>query len=196
MNARAAVLLAAALAAPALVRAAAPAPVPVASVALSTGGPAQLDRAMDDRAARLGAKVGKADAPFAELVKRKVPLVRVAFADLGAIERSPNGTTFVGRHLSAAGADFALVSFPTDVDVSTRAAAVVIGSFEGSREIKTAGGATVRVPVIAAGVIGVIDDGSVVGGRLAFTPDSDIRVYELLPKLKTPKKPSKGKAAK
>ena len=144
------------------------------------GGPADLNKAVDARAAKLG-KIAPADAPFAQLVKRvprKGALIRVAFNDIGPVQRGGGQTAFIGRHWAAGAFDFALVTFPAAVEISTHSASVVVGSFAGTKEIAAANGSPVTVPVIEARVVGVIDGVTFVDGRPSFVPGSPIRVYE------------------
>jgi hypothetical protein len=121
----------------------------------SLGGAAGLNKAVDARAAKLG-KVALADGPLAR-IPRKGALVRVAFSDVLPVPLDGRGTAFVGHHVLAGVSDFALVTFPDVVEISTRSAAVVIGSYRGQREIAGVGGAKTMVTVIAARVVGVAE---------------------------------------
>jgi hypothetical protein len=138
-----------------------------------------LNRVVDARAKKMG-KVATADATFVDLAKLVAPgaLVHVGFIDVGPIQRSAAGSVFIGRHPAAGVFDFAVVTFPADVEISTRASALVIGSFAGSREVVTAAGAKVVLPVIAARLVGVIDGGTFTAGLPTFAPNSPIRIYE------------------
>jgi hypothetical protein len=143
-----------------------------------TGGPADLDKAVDARAAKLGT-IALADGPLGRLDPRKGGLVRVAFSDVLPIPQKGRGTAFIGHHVFAGGSDFALVTFPSGVEISTRASSVVVGSFAGTKEIAGVNGAKATVTVIAARVVGVIDGGTFAAGVPSFAPNSPIRVYEL-----------------
>ena len=121
----------------------------------SIGGAVGLDKAVDARAAKLG-KIALADGPLAR-IPRKGALVRVAFNDVLPVSHDGRGTAFVGHHVLAGVSDFAMVTFPGDVAISTSSSAVVIGSYQGAREIAGAGGAKTMVTVIAARILGVVD---------------------------------------
>jgi hypothetical protein len=149
----------------------------------AVGGPADLDRAVDARAAKLG-KVALADRPLAQ-IPRKGALVRVAFNDVLPIPHDGRGTAFIGRHVLAGGSDFALVTFPSGIEISTRASAVVVGSYEGAKEIAGQNGAKTTVTVISARVVGVIEGATFAAGVPSFAPNSAIRVYEAPARKKT-----------
>ena len=121
----------------------------------SLGGSAGLDKAVDAHAAGLG-KIALADKPLAQ-IPRKGALVRIAFSDVLPVPHDGRGTAFVGHHVLAGVSDFALVTFPGEVELSTRSAAVVIGSYKGESEIEGAGGAKTMVTVIAARLVGIAE---------------------------------------
>jgi hypothetical protein len=122
------------------------------------GSAADLDKAVDARAAKLG-KIALADKPLARM-PRKGALVRVAFTDVLPVSHDGRGTAFIGHHVLPAGSDFALVTFPDDIEISTRASAVVIGSYKGAKEIEGVNGSKTMVTVIKARLVGVIDGGA------------------------------------
>ena len=155
-----------------------------------TGGPNDLSKAVDARAAKLG-KVTPAAMPFAQLVKaapRKGALIQVAFNYITPIQHGAGETTFLGRHLAAGAFDFAVVTFPADIEISAQSTAIVIGSFAGTRTKKEADGSTTTVPVIAARVLGVIDGVTFPNGVPSYAPNSPIRVYEARAKKAAAKK--------
>ena len=164
----AAMLLVGTILSPAVVRAAVP--------AKSTGGPADLIKAVDARAAKLG-PISSAEAPLAQLASFK-GLVGVTFNDLLPVKRGAGQTAFIGHHLAAGVSDFAWVTFPADVSISTNSSAVVVGSFSDWREITTANGTKLTVPVLAAQVLGIIDGATFSAGVPTFSPNSPIRIYE------------------
>jgi hypothetical protein len=122
------------------------------------GGGADLDKAVDVRAGKLG-KIALADKPLAR-IPRQGALVRAAFADVLPVSHDGRGTAFIGHHVFPGGSDFALVTFRDDIEISTRAAAVVIGSYQGEKEIEGVNGSKTMVTVIKARLVGVIDGGA------------------------------------
>jgi hypothetical protein len=153
------------------------------------GSLADLTGKVNELAAPMG-KVTPANASFADLAARKDPLLEIPFIDVGAIVKAKGATAFVGRHQVGDGFDFAQVRFTGDVEISTRAAALVIGTVAGATDVVAANGQKQRIAVISARIVGVIDDGGMQpNGLLIFSPQSPIRIYQLKAK-------GKKKAAK
>jgi hypothetical protein len=151
-----------------------------ASPALSTGGPADLEKAVTARAASLG-KVSPGDAPFAQLAKkitRKGALIQAGFNYVTPVSRGVGATTFIGRHFSAGAFDYALVTFPGDIEITPDTNAIIIGSFAGTKEIAGANGTKTVLPVIAARVVGVIGGVTFANEIPQYAPNSPIRIYE------------------
>jgi hypothetical protein len=154
---------------------------------LSTGGSAELVKAVDARAAKLG-KIASADAALVQLASQKAGLVRVTFNDLVPVQHAARETVFVGHHLAPGVSDFAWVTFPDDVAISTNSSAIAIGVFSGKKQITSASGAKLTVPMISARVLGVIDGVTYAAGVPSFAPNSPIRVYERSSKKSSSKK--------
>ena len=138
-----------------------------------------LNKAVDARVRALNlATTPTADEPLDQIAKHvpsKGALVRIAFSDTGLVQRGGQ-MGFIGRHTGVL--DYAWVTFPADIAVSTNSSTVVIGAFTGRKTVTAKNGSKVDMPVIAASVIGVID-GSMVDGRASYAPNSPIHVYTM-----------------
>ncbi|MCX5794430.1 MAG: hypothetical protein NTY77_02895 [Elusimicrobia bacterium] len=158
---------------------------PWGSVTLLSGTAADLEHQVDVRSAALG-KIAPANGALGDLTKLKAPLLRIAFTDVARIVKTRQLTTFVGRHILAASAfDFAEVSFPADIAISTHSAALVIGTLGKAREIIAANGQKVAVAGVSARLVGVVDGGvPQANGTFSFAPNSPIRIYQLKPRAK------------
>jgi hypothetical protein len=122
------------------------------------------------------------DAPFAQLAARKPEVVHAVFAEIGRIQRTKTGISFVGRHLIAGEPDYALVTFPFDIELSTRSVVEVAGAFAGRRDAVALDGRTRSLHVIAAGAVGVTEVGEA-GAR------GPVRVYRPKPRGGAPRAP-------
>jgi hypothetical protein len=141
-----------------------------------TGAPADLNKAMDVRAAKLG---NIASPGSFSTIPNGDALYQTAFSEVASVERLKDGTSFLGRHTAIDGtSDYALVVYPGDLDIADSSAALVIGTFGPPREIRSRNGATMTVPVITARVVGMINGGEWKKGRFLFAPDAEILIYE------------------